>query len=160
MTEQMVDPDDTEEPISDGRLIEELLSERQKMLAMFCKVSGLAPFTHEKSVRDELKDFCQILVDYTALLHLEFEERIVEGKEQRGDVVEIVESLHDPLVELTTLIIDFNDKYDESDHQLILSHLKDDLSALGEVLAQRAELEDCIISAMQSTPGTVREKHG
>ncbi len=134
---------------SNDHLIQELLGERQKMLAMFCKVSGLEPFHHEKSVREELQEFCQILIDYTALLHLEIEERIVEGKETRPQVVETIEAMHEHLVELTTLIVDFNDKYDESDHQLILSDLKQDLSRLGEVLAARAELEDRIVAAMQ-----------
>jgi regulator of sigma D len=134
---------------SNDHLIQELLGERQKMLAMFCKVSGLEPFHHEKSVREELQEFCQILIDYTALLHLEIEERIVEGKETRPQVVETIEAMHEQLVELTTLIVDFNDKYDESDHQLILSDLKQDLSRLGEVLAARAELEDRIVAAMQ-----------
>jgi regulator of sigma D len=133
-----------------AHLIQELLSERQKMLAMFCKVSGLEPFHHEKSIREELQEFCQILIDYTALLHLEIEERIVEGKETRPQVVEAIESLHEQLVELTTLIVDFNDKYDEVSHQLIMDDLKQDLSRLGEVLAARAELEDRIVAVMQA----------
>ncbi|MEO5343435.1 MAG: sigma D regulator [Gammaproteobacteria bacterium SHHR-1] len=134
---------------SSEHLVQELLAERQKMLGMFCKVSGLEPFHHEKSIREELQEFCQILIDYTALLHLEIEERIVEGKETRPQVVEIIESMHEQLVELTTLIVDFNDKYDESSHQLIMDDLKQDLSRLGEVLAVRAELEDRILAVMQ-----------
>lgn len=143
MTEQRPDSSDS------THLIDELLSERQKMLAMFCKVSGLEPFHHEKSIREELQEFCQILIDYTALLHLEIEERVVEGKEIRPQVVELIEELHEQLVELTTLIVDFNDKYDESSHQLIMDDLKQDLSKLGEVLAVRAELEDRIVTVMQ-----------
>jgi regulator of sigma D len=149
MTEHILDTNDREKPISNGQLIEELLSERQKMLALFWKVSGLEPFTHEKSVKEELREFCEILVDYTALMHLEIEERIVEGKEKRQRVISAIEQAHEQMVELTTLIVDFNDKYDESDHQLILNHLKEDLSELGEVLAARAELEDRIITAMR-----------
>lgn len=148
MAEQMVAPPDRESPITTERIVEELLSERQSMLALYCKVAGLAPFHHEKSIREELKEFCQILVDYTALIHLEIYERIVEGKERRAEVIDIAEQLHEQLVELTTQIIDFNDKYDESDHQLILNHLDDDLSELGEILAFRAELEDRLIRVL------------
>ncbi|MBF0255320.1 MAG: Rsd/AlgQ family anti-sigma factor [Gammaproteobacteria bacterium] len=148
MTERMVHPNEQTERDT-RRLVEELLNERQKMLAMFCKVSGLEPFHHEKSIREELRDFCQILIDYTALLHLEIEERIVEGKEARPQVIATIEALHEQLVELTTLIVDFNDKYDEFSHQLIMDDLKQDLSRLGEVLAVRAELEDQIVAVMQ-----------
>jgi regulator of sigma D len=80
---------------------------------------------------------------------LEIEERIVEGKEARPQVIATIEALHEQLVELTTLIVDFNDKYDEFSHQLIMDDLKQDLSRLGEVLAVRAELEDQIVAVMQ-----------
>jgi regulator of sigma D len=148
MAEQMVAPLDEGILITTEQIVEELLEERQSMLVLFCKVAGLAPFHHERTIREELKEFCQILVDYTALVHLEIYERIVDGKELRQDVVETAEQLHEQLVELTTQIIDFNDKYDESDHQLILNHLGEDLSELGEILAARAELEDRLIQVL------------
>jgi regulator of sigma D len=44
--------------------------------------------------------------------------------------------------------VNFNDKYDISDHQLELDHLAEDLSQLGEELAVRIELEDQLLSAM------------
>ena len=149
MTVQMVATADEDTPITTEQIVEELLSERQAMLALYCKVAGLAPFHHEKSTREELREFCQILVDYTALVHLEIYERIVDGKEQRPEVIETAEQIHEQLVELTTQIVDFNDKYDESDHQLILNQLQDDLSELGEILAARAELEDRLIQVLQ-----------
>jgi len=149
MTVQMVATADEDTPITTEQIVEELLSERQTMLTRYCKVAGLAPFHHEKSTREELREFCQILVDYTALVHLEIYERIVDGKEKRPEVIQTAEQIHERLVELTTQIVDFNDKYDESDHQLILNHLKDDLSELGEILAARAELEDRLIQVLQ-----------
>ncbi len=130
------------------QVIDELLAERLRMLSLYCKVAGLQPFTHEKSITDELKEFCQILVDYTALVHFEVLDRIAEGKERRRNVLKVAESVQDPIMEYTQQIVDFNDKYDESDHQLILDHLTDDLSKMGEILAARAELEDHLIAAL------------
>lgn len=150
MSDQQAEASTEEKHFSTKELIEELLSERQDMLVLFCKVSGRAPFTHEKPIKEELREFCEVLVDYTAFTHFEIYERIVEGKESRQNVIEIAEKVHPRIVELTNKIVAFNDKYDESDHTLILNHLDNDLAGLGEIIAERIELEDQIINALQA----------
>ena len=149
MAEQMVDVFAQERRFGTQELIDELLSERQEVLVLFCRLAGVDPYNHEKSIQDELRDFCEILVDYTALTHFEIYERILEGKERRQNVIETAEEVHPRISELTTEIVAFNDKYDESDHALILNHLENDLSQLGMILANRIELEDRIIRALQ-----------
>lgn len=150
MTDQKADISSDERRFGTKELVDELLTERQDMLVLYCKVTGRAPFTHEKPIQEELKDFCEVLVDYTAFTHFEIYERIVEGKERRQHVIETAEKVHPRIVELTTNIVAFNDKYDESDHTLILNHLDDDLADLGEVIAERIELEDHIVKALQA----------
>ena len=52
-----------------------------------------------------------------------------------------------PLIaETTEHAVAFNDKYDASDHELDFSELSRDLSALGEQIAARVELEDRMLS--------------
>ena len=46
--------------------------------------------------------------------------------------------------------VEFNDKYDASDHTLDLHALDRDLCKLGEELAVRIEMEDRIIQALTS----------
>ena len=149
MSDQTVEISSNERRTGTKEMVDELLSERQTVLVLYCKVSGLQPYHHEKSIKEELRDFCQVLIDYTAFTHFEIYERIVEGKERRRNVIDTAQSVHPQIVELTTQIVAFNDKYDESDHALILNHLDDDLSQLGEILAQRIELEDQIVAALQ-----------
>ena len=50
--------------------------------------------------------------------------------------------------DITQSILDFNDKYDCEDHCSNLAELAKDLSNLGELLADRIELEDQLINVM------------
>ena len=48
----------------------------------------------------------------------------------------------------TQVAVEFNDRYDASAHDLDLTGLPEDLSALGERLAVRLELEDGLVQAL------------
>ena len=48
----------------------------------------------------------------------------------------------------TAAILEFNDIYDSEEHCKALDRLDNDLSQLGEVLADRITLEDMVIEAM------------
>ncbi|MGD8589100.1 MAG: Rsd/AlgQ family anti-sigma factor [Chromatiales bacterium] len=129
-------------------MINKLLSERQEVLVMFCQVAGLEPYTRTQSLDNLLQTFCQILVDYTAFGHFEVFGRIGNGNERRVRVIQMAEEIYPAFVEATETAVNFNDKYDISDHQLVLDRLADDLSELGETLATRIELEDKLVSCM------------
>lgn len=124
------------------------MSERQEVLVMFCQVAGLEPYTRTQSLDNLLQTFCQILVDYTAFGHFEVFGRIGNGNERRVRVIQMAEEIYPAFVEATETAVNFNDKYDISDHQLVLDRLADDLSELGETLATRIELEDKLVSCM------------
>jgi regulator of sigma D len=130
------------------QMINKLLAERQEMLVLFCRVAGLEPYTRTDSLNNLLEDFCQILVDYTAFGHFEVFGRISDGSERRHKVIKMAEEIYPAFVEATQSTVDFNDKYDLSDHALILDQLAEDLSELGETLANRIELEDKLVSTM------------
>ena len=129
-------------------MINKLLSERQEVLVLFCQVAGLEPYTRTKSLENLLQSFCQILVDYTAFGHFEVFGRISNGSERRMRVIKMAEEIYPAFVEATETAVNFNDKYDLSDHQLVYDHLAEDLSELGETLANRVELEDKLVSCM------------
>jgi regulator of sigma D len=141
------------EPVKERRkgtqqMINKLLAERQEVLVLFCQVAGLEPYTRTKSMDNLLQTFCQILVDYTAFGHFEVFGRISNGSERRMRVIKMAEEIYPAFVEATETAVNFNDKYDLSDHQLILDNLAEDLSQLGETLATRIELEDKLVSTM------------
>ena len=129
-------------------MVRKLLDERQEMLSMFCRVAGLEPFKDAKPSVDVLQEFCQILVDYSAFGHFEIYERIVGGRERRSQVVNVAREVYPRIAEASEVAVEFNDKYDASDHTLDLNQLEHDLGNLGEELAVRIEMEDLIIQAL------------
>ena len=129
-------------------MVQKLLNERQEMLLMFCRVAGLEPFKDSNPSVDVLQEFCQVLVDYSAFGHFEIYERIVAGRERRSQVVEVAREVYPRIAEATEVAVEFNDKYDASDHALDLQMLDRGLGKLGEEIAVRIEMEDRIIQAL------------
>jgi regulator of sigma D len=146
----MSESQDTDRRERTREMIHKLLSERQEMLTMFCRVAGLEPFGDAKPSVDVLQEFCQVLVDYSAFGHFEIYERIVAGRERRTRVLEVAREVYPRIAEASEVAVEFNDKYDASDHTLDLHQLDRDLSKLGEELAVRIEMEDRIIQALTS----------
>lgn len=130
-------------------VITKLVEERTEMLATFCRLAGVEPYTpSNKPVQEVLQEFCQILVDYVAAGHFALYERIIEGKERRQHVAQLAADIYQRISESTDVALDFNDKYDCEDHCTKLDDLSSDLSRLGEELAVRIELEDKLIAAL------------
>jgi regulator of sigma D len=129
-------------------LVGKLVAERTEMLATFCRLAGIEPYTPGRPTQELLQEFCQILVDYVAAGHFALYERFVEGKERRQEVAQIAAEVYPRIAKSTDVALDFNDKYDCEDHCLALDSLSTDLSRLGEELAVRIEYEDKLLSAM------------
>ena len=130
------------------QMAQKLLAERQQMLLHYCHLAGLDPYTPERTVDAELQDFCEALVDYLAFVHFEIYDRIGTGQERRSAVIAIAEEIYPMITKMTATAISFNDKYDENDHQLVLSHLSEDLSSLGEEIAVCMEQEDRLLAVL------------
>ena len=66
--------------------INNLLHERQQVLVSMCELAELeSGDVPPDTVIHNLRGFNQQLVDYTALGHFEIYERIIDGKERRGN---------------------------------------------------------------------------
>jgi regulator of sigma D len=127
-----------------------LVEERTEMLVLFCRVAGCAPYDSSKeraSAQRHLEKFCQVLMDYVAAGHFGLYERIVSGNERRKAVSDLADELYPRIAPTTDAAVDFNDKYDCSDH-CPMGDLEADMSRLGEQLAVRAELEDQILRVL------------
>ncbi len=136
--------------------IESLVKLRQEVVVSYCQLAGVSSFSardHEAHdvEADQLRRFCQIMVDYTAMGHFEVYQRIIEGKERRRAVKEVAAEVYPAIAETTDYLVDFNDKYDAfegTDEDLEM--LAGDLSRLGEIIAIRGELEDQILAALDN----------
>ncbi len=129
-------------------MITELLQERQQVWSLYCSIAGLKPFTPDKPVHTLLQEFCQVMVDYISLGHFGIYERITSGKERRTKVIQVAEKIYPAIAVATDTAIEFNDKYEKLSEKEVLQNLSNDLSILGEELANRIELEDQLIETM------------
>jgi regulator of sigma D len=129
------------------QLIAELQKERQEVWSLYCHIAELIPFSANRTVRKKLARFSEILIDYVSLGHFGVCEYLFAGADSLDPALSVVEKIELALSASTEVAVSFNDKY-ESDAAIIPDELKQDLSALGESLAIRSELEDRLCDLM------------
>lgn len=127
-----------------------LLETRTETLTLFSQLAGMRPYQPNKEQQAILQDFCETLVDYTASAHFQLYRFMEEDAERRTEVRKVAEKIYPEIAASTRFILDFNEKYDCEDHCDNLSTLEQDLSKLGEVLADRITLEDQVISTFNT----------
>ncbi|MEJ2553964.1 MAG: Rsd/AlgQ family anti-sigma factor [Gammaproteobacteria bacterium] len=130
--------------------INRIVDARNEMLALFSELIDKRPFVTDSAVPMLVQQFCQALVDYTAHAHFQLYRHFAENRERRVPVSTVADQIYPRILTITQTILDFNDKYDCEDHCESLANLDKDLSALGEHLADRIELEDKLIAAFVS----------
>jgi regulator of sigma D len=126
--------------------INTLLQERQQVLVSMCELAELeSGDVPPDTVIHNLRGFNQQLVDYTALGHFEIYERIIDGKERRGNIKVVADRVYPSISVTTQVFVEFNDKYDGVDESESLGNLYSDLSSIGEAMAERIESEDMLL---------------
>ncbi|TAK64102.1 Rsd/AlgQ family anti-sigma factor [Methylobacter sp.] len=123
------------------QLIAELQNERQEVWSLYCHVAELMPFSANPTVKKKLARFSETLIDYVSLGHFGVCECLFKDADGQDPALAAAEEIYPALSSTTEAAISFNDKY-ESGVAAILDDLKQDLSALGESLAKRIDLED------------------
>jgi regulator of sigma D len=77
---------------------------------------------------------------------------ITDKIERRAAVLKVADNIYPHIAQTTDEILRFNDKYEGADlledENNLLEVLDTDLSSLGEILAERIQLEDKVISAL------------
>jgi regulator of sigma D len=133
-----------------SEIIDRWLEERQAMLVQYCTLSGLDQDLSDLQRGEKLRSFCQILVDYVSAGHFEvYDQLIKEGREfDDADALQEASKLYDTIDSTTEKLLDFNDKYLETDD---LGSLTIDLSQLGEVLEVRFSTEDRLVSVLHTS---------
>lgn len=131
-----------------GKLVQELLAERQQVWSLYCKLGGMQPFDHGRPVDAELREFCQLLIDYISLGHFGVYQCITDGTERRRKVLEVAEQVYPRIAAATDAAVEFNDKYEQALGEDWCEQLALDLSRLGEELATRNDLEDRLLQAL------------
>jgi len=122
-----------------------LLESRTETLSLLNELVAMRPFKPGPDVQVLLQEYCESLVDYTASAHFQLYSYIEQGKERRSSVNELAEAVYPRIAAATQHILDFNEKYDRANDCSDLTSLDNDLSQLGEILANRIQDEDQII---------------
>lgn len=131
-------------------IIDRWLEERRKVLVDYCQLSVLKRPQADDEVRGgKLRHLCECLVDYVSAGHFEVYDQLVKEGREFGDEEALKEASHlFKLVDQTTQeVLDFNDKYLETDD---LEALEQDLSRLGETLETRFTAEDRMIAVLHT----------
>ncbi|MEJ2347001.1 MAG: Rsd/AlgQ family anti-sigma factor [Gammaproteobacteria bacterium] len=129
-------------------LIRDLVDLRKEMLALYSQLAARKPFVDDDDLPELLQDFCETLIDYTANAHFRLYRHLEERQERRRAVLALAEQIYPRIAQTTQYIVDFNDRYEGDVPQTPPKQLENDLSGLGEELAERIELEDQLIEAL------------
>ncbi|MGQ9426920.1 sigma D regulator [Gilvimarinus sp. F26214L] len=131
-----------------SNIIDRWLQERQEMLVRYCSLTAIPAFDEsDREQCEKIQQLCQIMMDYVSAGHFEVYDQLVkEGKEFNDEAaLDRANRLYSQVEATTDSILDFNDKYQETDD---LSSLPEDLSFIGEQLENRFEAEDGMISIL------------
>ena len=128
-----------------------LVQTRTEALARFSDLVNRRPFEVEPEMGDALQEFCEALIDYTASAHFQLYRFLETNIERRTPVLKVADEVYPRIVCTTDAILRFNDKYEKARLEDCVDCLSDDLSLLGEALADRIQLEDQVISALSGT---------
>ncbi len=125
-----------------------LVQSRTETLLLLTELAGRQPFNSEPDMEQALRRFCEALIDYTASAHFQLYRYLADNRERRQSVLTVADRIYPKIVETTDVILRFNDKYESMSLDNSVEFLALDLSSLGECLAERIQLEDRIIKAM------------
>ena len=135
-----------------NNLIDQWLQHRRKLLIQYFIVAGLAPYSRsEKSLpsMDQVKQFCDQLVDYVSEGHFEVYNNVLKACETIGESsIETSNSLLPLINESTDIALDFHDKYTDTADEQVLYQLDKDLSHLAQAMESRFELEDQLLEIL------------
>ncbi|MGZ4969196.1 MAG: Rsd/AlgQ family anti-sigma factor [Methylobacter sp.] len=124
------------------QLVAELQHERQEVWSLYCHVAELMPLSANQAIKKQLARFSEILIDYVSLGHFGVCECLFADADSQDPALSSVAKEIYPALSFTTeAAISFNDKY-ENGATALSDDLRQDLSALGESLAKRIDLED------------------
>jgi len=133
---------------SSKEMIQKFVQERTQMLSLYADFAAQHPYNDKEAIAELIEQFCEALIDYTADAHFRIYRHIDESTERRRSVYDIATKVYPQIIASTQSILDFNDKYDAEDHEIVVDDLEKDLSNLGEKLADRIEYEDMVIAAL------------
>ena len=131
-------------------IIDKWLQSRQDLLVLYCSITDDVGENSHLIPEQSVKRLCETVVDYVSAGHFEVYEQLEKEGREFNDTqgLKKASDLYQEINDTTGFILDFNDKYLETDD---LDALAKDLSQLGEKLATRFEAEDQMIEVLHNS---------
>lgn len=133
-------------------MIDKWLQERQELIVCYTELAHLVK-TDTAPKPEQVQALCDVMVDYTSAGHFEIFEQLCREAEAFSDqdAIELSQKIF-PLVQKSTdVILDFNEAYGGSSlTEEAIGKLPDELSHLGEFLADRFQHEDTLIETLHT----------
>ncbi|MEM1110884.1 MAG: Rsd/AlgQ family anti-sigma factor [Pseudomonadota bacterium] len=140
------------DPLQQFGMVEELLTrwlgERRELLTRYTRVAVIIEAETDSTLLSSLqKTLCEILVDYVSAGHFEVYSELLEEAARFADGSDMVAAnLIPDISDTTEVILAYEEKY--SGGEAFPATQSRDLSALGEILESRFQLEDRLIAAL------------
>ncbi|WFP49163.1 sigma D regulator [Methylomonas sp. EFPC3] len=128
--------------------VETLLAERSAVWELYCQIGKMLPFNGDSHLRSVLSEFSQLLIDYISLGHFGIYEHLLTETQDESTALNYAERIYPAFSKITASAVSFSDTYDEGRRKFKTDNLAQDLSVLGEHLAERMELEDQLCSML------------
>lgn len=132
-------------------MIDKWLQERQELIVCYTELAhqvkaDTAPTT------EQVRGLCDVLVDYTSAGHFEIFEQLCREAEAFSDqkAIELSQKIFPLIQNSTDVILDFNESYGDTPTDAAVEKLSDELSRLGEFLADRFQHEDILIETLHT----------
>ena len=132
-------------------IIDSWLEARQNLISQFVHLP-------EQTINEELnarvQGFCQVLMDYLSSGHFEvYEQLLREGSDFDDGSLEQGQTLLPKIQVSTDIALDFNDDFSNITAPTVqqVREFSERLSALGEALEERFELEDQMIAVLHTS---------
>lgn len=134
------------------KLIDSWLSERKELLVQYCKLAALPPFeraSHSLPDYQDIRAFCELLMDYASTGHFELYDKILEECAQGSKDKKSVEDITSKIKATTDTALSFNDSFAELNENDDMADFVSKLTQLGEKLEERFELEDQLLDTFK-----------
>jgi len=144
-------------------LVHAWLEQRRRLIVLLCSVQGLEGFQRPGSIQKQVRELCQLLMDYISAGHFEIYRELVRearlGAVHQGGTISLASHILHQLDPSTEEALAFNEDFDSDDHCLNqLESLPERLNQLTEMLEERFALEDQLILSVHSRGATERAR--
>lgn len=143
-------------------LVHAWLEQRRRLIVLLCTIQGLEGFQRPGSIQTQVREFCQLLMDYISAGHFEiYQELVREARlgSPRGGAIGLASHILRQLDASTEEALAFNEDFDTDDHCLNqLEQLPARLTRLTEMLEERFALEDQLILSVHSRDTSERAR--